>query len=241
MAIKDIVLPDGRQVVIDQWLHYPLFSTVELGQTGGSSDPFDLKLFSYVRGQRVPQTANVPAAPFKGRIADERDTNMQKRAGMNYDEAFIFYGFTYEIFGLTNATFDIATSPLATTFSVAQAPAVDPTNLKRLDRDVMIELTIGAGQKAKPTVRAPWSYLRQSIGAPAWSSGDTVAPNVHLDAGSGGRIGPRNQRQWEFPISIDSMQVVNCHIFSSFGVVSGLTQSLRFRVYMDGLKRRPID
>ena len=92
-----------------------------------------------------------------------------------------------------------------------------------------------------PTVRAPWSYLRQSIGSPAWTSGDEVLTNTHLSSGTGGYITPKNQRQWEFPISIDSMQVVNCHVFSSFGNVAGLTQSLRIRVWMDGLKRRPID
>jgi len=241
MAIKNIVLPmlgpDGKpmQVVIDEWLHYPLFSTIEIGISGTapitSSDAINLRAFSYIVGNRVPATQSI--AP---RLADERDTNMVKRQSMSYDEAFIFYALTYEPFALNDlgATTSAVAGPLK-----AAAPMVNSLNLKRLERDLVTELLVGAQQK-KPQFRVPWSLVRQSIGAPAWTSGDQIAPLTNIAYGTAGNIKPQNQRKLELPIYIESQQVMFLRVFSAFGNVVGLTQALRLRIWMDGLKRRPV-
>ncbi len=242
MAIKNIVLPmlgpDGKpmQVVIDEWLHYPLFSTIEIGISGTapntSSDAVNLRAFSYIVGQRVPATQSLAA-----RLADERDTNMVKRQSMSYDEAFIFYALTYEPYALGNLgslTSGAAAGPLK-----AAAPMASSLNLKRLERDLMTELLVGAQQK-KPQFRVPWSLVRQSIGAPAWTSSDQIAPFTNISYGTAGCIRPQNQRKLELPIYIESQQVMFLRVFSAFGNIAGLSQAMRLRIWMDGLKRRPV-
>jgi len=232
MAIKKVTLPDGTNVVIDEWLHYPLFSTVELGSTGTDGDAANLRAFSYVQGQRVPATTNVPVP---NRLADARDTNMVKRGGMNYDEAFILYAITYETFALSNVLGDGAPPDV-----IAVAPIFTAGNLRRLQRDLVVELIVGAQQK-KPQFRAPFSFLGQSVGAESWST-PSIPGNfsVNLSTGTAGTLDSRNQRRLELPIYIESQQVAFLRVFSPVGSIAGMNQSVRLRFYWDGLKRRPV-
>jgi hypothetical protein len=46
MAIKQIRLPDGSEVVIDEWLHYQQFSTIEFA----AATAVNLRAFTYVWG-----------------------------------------------------------------------------------------------------------------------------------------------------------------------------------------------
>jgi hypothetical protein len=232
MAIKKVTLPDGTNVVIDEWLHYPLFSTIELGSTSGNGDAVNLRAFSYVQGQRVPATTNVPVP---NRLADARDTNMVKRGGMNYDEAFILYAITYETFALSDVF--LTGDPGIYT---AVGPIFTAENLRRLQRDLMVELIVGAQQK-KPQFRAPFSFLGQSVGAESWST-PVVGGNfaVNLSAGTAGTLDSRNQRRLELPVYIESQQVAFLRVFSPVGPIQGMNQSVRLRFYWDGLKRRPV-
>ena len=234
MAIKKVTLPDGTNVVIDEWLHYPLFSTIEIGSNGISGDAANLRAFSYVQGQRVPATTNVPVP---NRLADARDTNMVKRGGMNYDEAFILYAITYETFALSDVALAEEENYTAIT---AIRPIFTAENLRRLQRDLMVELIVGAQQK-KPQFRAPFSFLGQSVGAESWSTplftGNFV---VNLSTGTAGTLDSRNQRRLELPIYIESQQVAFLRVFSPVGSIEGMDQSVRLRFYWDGLKRRPV-
>lgn len=224
MAIKTIKMPDGKLVEIDEWLHWPQFSTVEF--TAASS--VNLRLFTYVVGQRVP------AQGVAARNATESDTNQVARARMNHDESFIAFNMTYEPFALTSDT--SAGSPALT---LAVAPAILATNLRRLQRDLMVDLFVGAGI-TKPMARAPLSYYGQGVGSPAWGTGDAVAVGVHISYGTGGRISPLNQRRWNLPVFIESDRVMFVHLHSPPGAVVGLGQNIRLRWYIDGLKRRPV-
>jgi hypothetical protein len=230
MAINKVQLPDGTEVVIDEWLHYPLYSTIQIGSTGGNGDSTNLRAFSYVQGMRVPSTTN---APLNTRLADARDTNMVKRGGLNYDEAFILYAVTYEAFGLDDGGSE------ATGFS-APAPVLAAENLKTLQRDLLVEVIVGA-QQQKPQLRAPFSFIGQSAGTRSFSSTNAVgAAPLAYSQGTGGAVDARNQRRLELPIYIESQQVAFMKVSSPVGTIVGLNQSVRLRWYWDGLKRRPV-
>lgn len=229
MAIKKVHLPDGSEVVIDEWLHWPQFSTIEFG----AGIPLHLRAFTYVQGQNIPQQGVIPGGP---RIANEVDTNQVSRTRMNHDEAYLAYSITYENFALSDDTIPDA-SPGG--ILVAPAPVLSSQNLRRLDRDVVVSLIIGAGIR-KPQFSAPFSWIGQSAGAPAWASGDAVAAAVNFSYGTGGDITAKNQRRWNLPVFIQSDRVMFLRIRSEQGAILGLTQAVRQRWYLDGLKRRPV-
>lgn len=232
MAINKVQLPDGTEVVIDEWLHYPLFSTIQIGSTGGNGDSTNLRAFSYVQGMRVPSTTNVTGGT---RLADARDTNMVKRGGLNYDEAFILYAITYETFALTGSATGVDPGSQLN----APAPVLTAENVKRLQRDLLIELIVGA-QQQKPQLRSPFSFIGQSAGTKSFASTGSVGANVAFSQGTGGGIDARNQRRLELPIYIESQQVAFLKVSSPIGTIAGLDQQVRLRWYWDGLKRRPV-
>ena len=215
MAVKEIRLPDGRNVVIDEWLHWPLYSTVEFASTAG----VQLRAFSYVRGQRVPSNG------LPSRLATQADTNMAQRQMMSYDESFVMYAITYEAFRLPDALRETG------------SPVLDGINLRRLQRDMEIELILGAGQ-TKPQLRYTFSYLPQSVGAEAYSNDGGAGARVSY--GTAGAIKPANQRRLELPINIESERQMYLKVFSPFGTVEGLDENVRLRFWLDGMKRRPV-
>jgi hypothetical protein len=224
MAIKTIKLPGGETVEIDEWLHYPIFSVIEWA----AAQAVDLRAFGYVVGQRVPQQG------IAARNATESDTNQVTRARMNHDESFVAFSTTYEVFGLSAQT-AFGSPPIF----AGIVPFLMATNLKRLQRDLICELYIGAGIR-KPQFRSPFSWIGQGVGSPAWGTGDAVAANVRPSYGTGGEVTPRNQRRWNLPIFIESDRMMSYRVFSPVGAITGLSQHVRLRIYLDGLKRRPV-
>jgi hypothetical protein len=231
MAIKEIRLPDGRNVVIDEWLHWPLYSTVEFAKDAG----VQLRAFSYVRGQRVPSNG------LATRLATQSDTNMSQRQMMSYDESFVMYAITYEAFAIS-VTDPVTQECGEDTITVASNPALQGANLRRLQRDLEIELILGAGQ-TKPQLRYTFSYLPQSVGAEAYSNDAPSATNT-VSYGTAGGIKPANQRRLELPINIESERQMYLKVFTPFGKVGGtspdLPQDIRLRFWLDGMKRRPV-
>jgi len=223
MAVEKFRLPDGTEVVFDEWLHWPVFSTIEWAAASG----IDLRAFSYVRGQRVPNNG------VAARNASSSDTNQQAKARMNWDESYRLFSITYEPFGLTNDTLTGSPSVL-----VAQAPQFGATNLRRLQRDLMVEFFVGADID-KPQVRAPFSYFHQGVGPVVYTSGDTVSAGVAFSHGTGGDVSWSKQRRFAFPIKIGGDRVMYLRTFSD-GAVAGLTQAVRLRWYLDGVRRRPL-
>ncbi|UCC73997.1 MAG: hypothetical protein JSV86_05420 [Gemmatimonadota bacterium] len=226
MAIRTVHLPDGTDIVIDEWLHWPLFSTLELDNAVG----LDLRCFTYVVGQRVPRNGTIAA-----RNATDADTNMSVRGRINHDEAFVCFSITYEPFALDSFT----TGSPAQNFAVA--PMIHSRNLRILQREVVVGLYVGAGIR-KPQFRAPFSYVGQGPGAPAWGTGDAVdaAAIVRPSYGTGGRPTPNNQRRFNLPIFIESDRTMYFHARSPNGVMANLSQDIRLRFYLDGIKRRPV-
>jgi len=234
MAIKEIRLPDGSAVQIDEWLHWPAFSTFEASKTAA----LDLRIFSYVVGGQLPQSGT----PAGGRrSATITDTNWTSRSRVNHDESYLFYSMTYEHFALEN------NEPYTTDPADLQAtqPVLTGTNLRLLQQHVMLELFVGAGI-SKPQASAPLSYYGQGVGAQAYGSGDALtiaqgaATQLNLNYGTAGPVSPRNQRTWALPINIAPDRVAFARLHSPIGVVPDLDQDYSLRVYADGLKRRPV-
>ena len=75
MAIRDIRLWDGSQLKLDEWVHFPSFSTMEIA---AASSP-DLRVFNYVTGNTV--TSNLAVK----RAATDADTNWTTKSRTNFD------------------------------------------------------------------------------------------------------------------------------------------------------------
>jgi hypothetical protein len=225
MAIEQVHLPDGTTVVIDEWLHYPVFSTIEWAAASG----LRLRMFTYI----VPN--QIPSAGVAKRAATIADTNQVAKGRMNWDEGFRVFSQTYEVFALTNAT----TTGSSPSQLVAQAPLVSALNLRRLQRDLVISLVVGADIE-KPQAREPFAYYHQGVGPVMYTSGDTVGANIAFSAGTGGFVRYASQRRYKLPIKIAPDMPMYVLAEAAFGPVSGLSQDIRLRWYLDGTKRRPL-
>lgn len=225
MAMERIKLPNGEVVQFDEWLHWPVYSTIEFASTAG----VNLRAFTYVEGQRVPSTG------LAARLADASDTNQVAKGRMNWDESYRVFSMTYEVFGLSNDEITAASPDIL----VAQSAMYSGTNLRRLQRDLIIELLVGADIE-KPQVKAPFSYFQQGIGPWVSASGDTVDTNDAISQGTGGTPRWCSQRLYPFPIKIGNDRVMYLKVHAPTGVIQGLNQDTRLRWYMDGVKRRPL-
>jgi hypothetical protein len=237
MTIQKIKLPNGQTFNIEEWLHWPIFSTVE----AAAGVSVNLNAFSYVVGQNVPRVS-LPA-----RQATYSDTNQVARSRMNHDEAMIVFSMTYEHFAVEAAQGAVHPNSQYTVPALdmeALAPVLSGVNLAKLRRDLMINLLIGAGI-TKPMASAPLSYYGQGIGAVAWGSGDALAiatggaTALNLNYATGGVISPKNQRLWSLPVMIESDRVMKCQVKSPAGALS-TDQDWSLKIYLDGLKKRPV-
>lgn len=237
-SLNRILMADGSEFALSEWLHQPVWSTVEFASTA----PVDLRAFSYVEG------ANVSSVGLPKRLATSQDTNMVRRSAMNQDEALLCFGITLEFFALGNVTYETGVDPVIT-HTVAPAPALTGTDLRRLQRDLMLDIFVGAGLK-KPQFDAPLGYYGSSMGIMAAASGDDTATTLlNLDHGTAGRASAGNQQQLTMPIYIggfgDNAMPGNAMTFYARlwnpygGAISGLRQAPRIRVVCDGLKKRP--
>lgn len=221
MAIKQINLPDGTTLTIDEWLHWPTYSTIEFA---AASKP-QLQAFQYVMGQRVASQG------VTTRNATEADTNQVVKSQVNYDESILVYSVTYECFALSSVN-------ASTTLLAAGTPVLSGVNHKRLCRDLIVELAIGARQY-KPQFRAPFSYIGQGPGAPAFVPGDEPSATVRFQYGTGGWPTPTNQRRMPLPVYVQPTQKYTLKVYSPVAITD-LDQAVRQRWYLDGLKRRPV-
>lgn len=234
-SLNRILMADGSEFSLAEWLHQPVYTTIEFAANANVK----LTAYSYRRGQ------NVASVGLTRRNATDMDTNLVRQKAMNQDEALLCFGITCEFFALGDVTFDVMT----VTHTVAPAPALTGTDLRRLQRDAMLEFFIGAGIK-KPQFDAPLGYYGSSMGITAAATGDaaTTVP-LNLDHGTAGRATAANQHQLLMPLYIggfgDNAMPGNAMTFyakfyNAFGgPFSGLRQAVRIRIVADGLKKRP--
>ena len=224
MAIKEINLPTGEKIVIDEWLHWATFSTMEFSATA----KLDLRCFTYIVGQTVAHTAGVAA-----RRATITDTNQVIKGQTNYDEALLIYAITYEPWSLTDAE---AGSPAVL---LAPFPAPFSTDIRKLQRETVVEFNVGA-KISKPQISCPMSFVGQSVGAPAFAPGDAAAfaAATTLSYGTAGQPTGLNQRLQKLPIYVEQSRTMFLKLKSP--VALALESDFRIRWYLDGLKRRPV-
>lgn len=241
MAIKKVRIPaevGPGEFNLEEWVHWPLYSAVE-AQAGVA---VDLRAFSYVVGQNVPQAGAISTG---ARASTRSDTNQVARKRMNHDEAFLCFCLTYEhwaLEGSDNQDSFFNNPPLD---NAAVAPILRGTNLRIMQQDLVLQLFVGANV-SKPMASAPFSYYGQGIGAVAFGSGDALAiangaaTALNLNYGTGGAVSPENQRRWNLPVEIAPDRVMEVRLRSPNGALLGVDQDWRMKLYMDGLKRRPV-
>jgi len=237
MAIKTIKTPDGEEFNIDEWLHWPLYSVIE----SAANRSLNYRAFSYVVGQTVPGSSTLSTG---SRSATESDTNQVNRSRINHDEAYLCFCMTFEHFAIEGSTNSNMVFPVPPQDVAATAPILWGTNLRRLQRDCMLQLFVGADIK-KPMASAPLSYYGQSLGAEAFGAGDALqvsigaASALNLNYATAGAVSTDNQRRWNLPVEIPSDTAMHALITTPAGATD-VTQDFRLRIYMDGLKRRPV-
>lgn len=238
-SLNRILMADGSEFSLAEWLHQPVYTTIEFAATANVK----LTAYSYRRGQTVASSG------LSRRNATDMDTNLVRQKAMNQDEALLCFGITCEFFALGDITFEADPGPPAVTATVAPAPALSGTDLRRLQRDAMLEFFVGAGIK-KPQFDAPLGYFGSSMGITAAASGDAVAVSpLNLDHGTAGRATAANQHQLSMPLYVggfgDNAMPGNAMTFyakfyNAFGgAFTGLRQAVRIRIVADGLKKRP--
>lgn len=235
MAIREIRLPDGTNLKLDEWVHYPVFSTIEFA----ARTKLNLKAFSYTVGQTVPSQG------LTKRQADEADTNQVVRGRTNHDEALVVYSLTYEMFGLSDASAD-ATNIVGGAPVAATAPSYSRHNLLALQRSVLVELFVGANIN-KPQLRVPFSRIAQSLGPSihgTTSLTQAAGPGFAVtlggtDLATAGRVSANNQWRLEIPVYIEADRVFNVR-YSSPEALADVNQDIRVRTFLDGMKRRPV-
>jgi len=232
MAIETIRLPDGSQIVLDEWISIPRYSTIEFADVD-----VNMRAFTYVVGANIPQQGTIPGG---GRTSTETDTNQTTRTRLNRDQAFLAYSLTYELFSLEAAY--VGDSP--TLGIAAPVPVISANNLRRMQRDIVMSLVIGANID-KPQARFPFSWVGQGPGAVAFPSTGVTGTNVALNYGTGGGTpSPKNQRSWRLPVYIAPDRVFYVEIKSERSPRDATaplwTQAVRMRLYIDGLNRRPV-
>lgn len=235
MAIREIRLPDGTNLKIDEWIHWPSFSTIEFA----AYSKINLRAFSYIAGQQVPSEG------LAKRTADEADTNSTVRNRTNQDEALVVYAATYELFGLSVAAADPRIAPAGAAVLAAGPPGVSRHNVLALQRSVLFELFVGANIN-KPQARVPLSRIPQSVGPVVHGTtiaGLSAGPVLTLgarDYGTAGRVSSNNQWRWEIPVYIESDRVFYTRISTPEGALADMNQDIRMRIWLDGMKRRPV-
>lgn len=232
-SFNNIRMVNGEVFSLAEWLGQPVHSVIEFA---ADAPVTKLRAFNYVRGNQVSSIG------LDKRQASEQDTNLVKAQAMNQDEALLCFSMTVEVFGLTAVT---TNNP----FTIVPTPMLSATDLRRLERDAMLELFVGANIK-KPQFEAPFVYYGQSIGATVNGPGDTGgAATLALDYGTMGRVTGLNQQMFDLPIYIggfgDNARPGNSMTFyAQFsnaygGIFQGLRQAVRLNIRCDGLKKRP--
>jgi len=239
MAIQQIRLPDGSTYNLEEWLHWPTYSVVE----GAAGANVNLRAFSYVVGNNVPQAGVISSG---ARQATEADTNMVAKSRANHDEAFIFFAITDEFFALEGTTDSNSFFPAGPPAVAATAPLLTGTNLRWFQLLMLQEFFVGANI-SKPMARAPMAYYGQGVGAQGFGPGTPTAVAVgpatalNLNYGTAGLVNPvDNQRRWQMPVMVESDRVMYARLSTPGGALTAVDQDWRIRVILDGVKRRPV-
>ena len=235
--IREVVLPNGKKYVPSDWTSAePLWSTVELGV-----GPFpQLNAFSYGIG--------APEVP--GSIGPRRstlcDTNLEGQGGkLPENEELITYNLQIELFKLGTAA-DVSYFP------DADNPDVPLPDMLRVQKNLLVVFKIAA---IKEYTHQPLSYFPQGMGTAYNFSGGLTRVSGGLTGtvvATNGSPSPADVRVFASPLYVAGGEAFTVEFTAGPGSVPGLNLSpagapppqvegrIRIRVFLDGLRRRPV-
>ena len=95
MTNNAIRLTNGETIVLDEWIHWPVYSTIEFQQR----TKVDLYAFLYTEGTTVPKNGTLA-----NRTSTLADTNTNAKGRTNQDEQLVIFSIVPEIFGISAAS-----------------------------------------------------------------------------------------------------------------------------------------
>jgi len=232
-----IRLPDGREVVLEDWTDKPLYSTLDV-LAGATSQ--EMLLFQYTGGDSVPAYAPVPVtAPL---TATDKDTNMATAGGLASSEEFMVYSIRPEVFQLsvedeTHPDFSVPAAP------TNGEPTPTPTFLSIMHMQLLLVLTISEKEYAQ----AGLGYFNFGGGVYGFAGNTSVRAT-----GQKGEPGNEAVRTYAIPQHIGGQEKFKVALQNPPGdallinLGDGSTEYgddakrfARVRVYLDGLRKRP--
>jgi hypothetical protein len=225
-----IRLPNGNILTPGDWTSAePLWSVVEV-----SAGPFPLlTAFSYSRGGTVPGSVGPRSATL-------RDTNLEGEGNrLPENEELVCYNLGIEVFKLGPALSVDA-------FPDADVPGVPLPDMLRLQRDLLVEFKVSSN--TKDYTQAPMSYFPAGTGLCALYSGgrsrvSAGAPTGEVIAWNGGPS-RYDMRMFASPCYVAGGETFSVNIRPARGQVMGLNLAadsrMQLRIFLDGLRRRPV-
>lgn len=232
-------LPNGKEVAPgDYTTAEPLYSTVEIAPGAFTV----LSAFSYGRGGGVPGSVG-------DRPSNYADTNLEGEGNrLPENEEIFIYTMAVELYMLGEE--DNALDPIPG----PPAPFVGILNVLRLQRAIYIETRIGAD--AKRYTHAPLSFFPAGTGVQISSSGglalDPAGALTGYVIGNNGGPNSYDAREFASPLHIDGGESFGVDFRAGPGNVPELNVDqtpvsantvvgrIRARVFLEGLRRRPI-
>jgi hypothetical protein len=232
--LYQIRLPNGCMVAPGDYTGAePLWSTVEVGTAAFTV----VSAFSYGRGGDVPGSIGP-------RTSNYADTNLEGEGNMlpENEEIFVYViGIEAFMLGAEDTGVD-AIPPSA-------APDVSLENILRLQRDLLIETRIGTD--AKRYTHAPLSWFPGGTGVEQWNAGAITPAGTGYMSGNNGLTSSFDSRQLASPLHVEGGETLTVDFRPGPGSVVGLNLDqtpaagtvvgrVRLRVFLDGLRRRPM-
>lgn len=240
--ITKIRLPSGTEVALVDWTDKPLFST---GDFGSGFTQQETDLFGYVVGDQVP-AVNDGVAITARRTATEMDTNVQTPGAMASTEEMLVYAIKIEYFNLDLSNAADFTTGAA---SIAGQPMPSIVQLAQFARYCTLRLYISQ----KIYAEAGLGYFNTGFG-PAGTATTRTADATGRSYATMGVSGAHAVRSYVVPHHIGGQEKYRVSIcnFSGGGATWAITeiapneaaddasQVMRMRVYLEGLRKRPV-
>jgi len=227
--IWKVRLPGGNVVTPGEWTSAePLYSTIEIGAA-----PFPAVVaFSYGQGGTVPGSVG----PRQSTIID---TNLQGEGNrLPENEELVIQTIGVELYKLGVAA-------QVATFPDADNPHVPLADVLRMQRDVIMRLSIAA---VKDYTSSPISYWPAGTGVNSvYAGGRSVVSGAAANGeivGNNGNVSVNGRRELASELYVAGGESFGLLFRAGQGVVQNLnlaaTSRIRVRSYLDGVRRRPV-
>lgn len=237
--VTTIRMPDGQEAAFADWQDMPLWSTIDF--LSNFTD-LELSCFTYTVGDRVPVTANAVA----NRTATLYDTNVDSPGSMSSTEEMLVYSIRVEYLQLR--TLSPNNDPNTGVASSFPDPCPLLVNIFSMQAELMLSLFVSQ----KIMHEAMLGYYNTGFGPYSpfghWASGGTGTQSV----ANGGAPGADAVRALVVPVHIGSQEKFRVAIRNPSGATvpmfnieadnqsNDIEMMLQLRIYLDGLRKRPV-